>query len=140
MSMQDPISDMLTRIRNGQQAHHTVVRMPSSNAKVAICQVLADEGYIDSYQVDEEKKPTLSVQLKYHSGTPVIEEAQAGQSTGPAHLSSGGRPAERTWRSRRRHRVDQSWRHDGSQSARWRAWVEKCSARSSDRVDGNALR
>jgi small subunit ribosomal protein S8 len=48
--------------------------MPSSNAKVAICQVLQDEGYIAGYQVDESVKPTLNISLRYHNGAPVIEE------------------------------------------------------------------
>jgi small subunit ribosomal protein S8 len=74
MSMQDPISDLLTRIRNAQTANHPDVSMPSSNAKVAICQVLQDEGYIAGYQVDESVKPTLNISLRYHNGAPVIEE------------------------------------------------------------------
>ena len=74
MSMQDPISDLLTRIRNAQSANHPDVSMPSSNAKVDICKVLVEEGYIEGYSVDEAAKPTLSVTLRYHNGNPVIEE------------------------------------------------------------------
>lgn len=74
MSMQDPISDLLTRIRNAQMAKHPEVSMPCSKAKVAICKVLEDEGYIDSYAVAEGDKPTLTVSLRYHNGAPVIEE------------------------------------------------------------------
>ena len=74
MSMQDPIADLLTRIRNAQMANHPSVNMPSSNAKVAICEVLQQEGFIDSFEVDESPKPTLQVSLKYHNGAPVIEE------------------------------------------------------------------
>ena len=74
MSMQDPIADMLTRIRNAQSATHTDVSMPSSKIKQAICQVLQSEGYIEGYSVEEGTKPELNVQLKYHNGTPVIEE------------------------------------------------------------------
>lgn len=74
MSMQDPISDLLTRIRNAQLASHTEVSMPSSKAKVALCAVLRSEGYIGSYEVDEGVKPTLNVQLRYHEGAAVIEE------------------------------------------------------------------
>ncbi len=74
MTMQDPIADMLTRIRNAQQAHHPTVSMPSSKAKVAICRVLEQEGYIDGFEVDEAAKPTLTVTLRYHRGRPVIEE------------------------------------------------------------------
>ena len=74
MSMQDPIADLLTRIRNAQSATHTDVSMPSSKIKQAICQVLQSEGYIEGYSVEEGTKPELNVQLKYHNGTPVIEE------------------------------------------------------------------
>ena len=74
MSMQDPIADLLTRIRNAQSATHTDVSMPSSKIKQAICQVLQSEGYIEGFTVEEGTKPELNVQLKYHNGTPVIEE------------------------------------------------------------------
>ena len=74
MSMQDPIADLLTRIRNAQLANHPDVSMPSSKAKIAICKVLQEEGYIDGYAVEEGAKPTLSVTLRYHNGSPVIEE------------------------------------------------------------------
>lgn len=74
MTMQDPIADMLTRIRNGQMASHPSVSMPSSKLKVAICEVLKREGYIDDYAVDGATRATLSVQLRYDHGNPVIEE------------------------------------------------------------------
>ena len=77
MSMQDPISDMLTRIRNGQAAAKQEVAMPSSKQKVAIAQVLKDEGYIkDFYTQDGEGKPVLKVSLKYFEGQPVIEKVK----------------------------------------------------------------
>lgn len=75
MSMSDPIADLLTRIRNAQMAKLPTVAMPSSKIKVAISKVLQDEGYITSYQVDEnDGKPTLEIELKYFQGKPVIEE------------------------------------------------------------------
>ncbi len=74
MTMQDPIADLLTRIRNGQQAHHPSVSMPNSKLKQAICEVLKNEGYIDGYEVENEGRPTLNVMLRYHRGRPVIEE------------------------------------------------------------------
>jgi len=74
MSMQDPVSDLLTRIRNAQRASHAEVSMPSSRTKQAICKVLQDEGYIESFDVEASAKPTLNVQLRYHNGAPVIEE------------------------------------------------------------------
>ena len=75
MSMSDPISDMLTRIRNAQLANKPSVAMPSSKVKVAIVKVLKDEGYVDDFAVSErEGKVTLEVVLKYYAGRPVIEK------------------------------------------------------------------
>ena len=74
MSMQDPLADMLTRIRNAQMAEKTVVSMPSSKLKAAVAKVLKDEGYIADYQVSGEIKQQLSIELKYFEGKPVIEE------------------------------------------------------------------
>jgi small subunit ribosomal protein S8 len=75
MSMSDPIADLLTRIRNAQMAKLPTVSMPSSKMKIAIAQVLQDEGYVASYQVDENGgKPILNIDLKYFQGKPVIEE------------------------------------------------------------------
>lgn len=74
MSMHDPISDMLTRIRNGQRAAKAAVAMPSSKLKVALAQVLKEEGYIEDFAIaGETKKPVLDIQLKYYAGRPVIE-------------------------------------------------------------------
>jgi small subunit ribosomal protein S8 len=74
MSMSDPIADMLTRIRNGQAAKKSSVRMPASKKKLAIAEVLKDEGYIaDCAVVEADGKPTLEVSLKYFQGKPVIE-------------------------------------------------------------------
>lgn len=78
MSMSDPISDMLTRIRNAQMAEKTVVAMPSSKLKVAIADLLKEEGYVDGYKViaGDGGKATLEIGLKYYSGSPVIEKIQ----------------------------------------------------------------
>jgi len=78
MSMSDPISDMLTRIRNAQMAEKTTVVMPSSKLKVAIAEVLKDEGYVDGFSVikGDGGKATLEIGLKYYSGRPVIEKIQ----------------------------------------------------------------
>lgn len=74
MSMTDPIADMLTRIRNAQRAEKSSVSMPSSKLKVAIAQVLKDEGYIDGFHVyQSDNKPSLEMALKYYAGRPVIE-------------------------------------------------------------------
>ena len=74
MSLQDPIADLLTRIRNAQRARHATVSLPSSKLKTAVCDVLRDEGYIDDYRVDGDGKPMVTVTLRYHEGRPVIEE------------------------------------------------------------------
>ena len=74
MTMTDPISDMLTRIRNGQKARKISVSMPASKAKEAIARVLEDEGYITGFATDGEAAArTLTVELKYFDGVPVIE-------------------------------------------------------------------
>lgn len=74
MSMQDPLADMLTRIRNAQMAEKTVVSMPSSKLKAAVAKVLKDEGYVADFQITGDVKQQLSIELKYFEGKPVIEE------------------------------------------------------------------
>ena len=77
MSMSDPIADMLTRIRNAQMVEKPSVAMPSSKLKVAIAQVLKDEGYIDSFAIKTEGvKSELEISLKYYAGRPVIEKIE----------------------------------------------------------------
>ncbi len=72
--MTDPIADMFTRIRNGQSAAKVAVQMPSSKVKVAIANLLKEEGYISDYSVAGDVKPELSVELKYFNGKEVIEK------------------------------------------------------------------
>jgi small subunit ribosomal protein S8 len=72
--MQDPVADMLTRIRNGQQAAKVDVTMPSSKLKVSVANVLKSEGYIIDYSIAAGPKPELTVELKYFEGRPVIAE------------------------------------------------------------------
>lgn len=75
--MTDPISDMLTRIRNAQLVGKVVVRIPVSRIKTAIAGVLKDEGYIEDFTtVDNDDKPELELTLKYYQGRPVIEKIQ----------------------------------------------------------------
>ena len=77
MSMSDPIADLLTRIRNAQMVAKASVSIPSSKVKVAIAQVLKDEGYIDGFQVKSEGgKSELEISLKYYAGRPVIERIE----------------------------------------------------------------
>lgn len=89
MSMQDPIADFLTRIRNACAVSMLTVSMPSSKMKLAICKVLEDEGYILGYSVEGTDKPQLTVQLKYLDGVSVIEE-----------LRRVSRPGLRVYRTR----------------------------------------
>jgi small subunit ribosomal protein S8 len=90
MSMSDPIADMLTRIRNAQMVEKTSVVMPASKLKVAIAQVLKDEGYVENFAVVGDKaKPQLEVILKYYAGRPVIE-----------HIERVSRPGLRVYKGR----------------------------------------
>lgn len=74
MTMQDPIADMLTHIRNAQAVGHPDVTMPSSKIKTQIAQVLLEEGYIEGHETAGDVKVTLTIKLKYLRGKPVIEE------------------------------------------------------------------
>jgi small subunit ribosomal protein S8 len=75
--MTDPIADMLTRVRNGQKARKVSVAMPASSAKIAVAKVLKDEGYITDYAAEGEGvSATLTIELKYFEGVPVIERVQ----------------------------------------------------------------
>lgn len=76
MSMQDPIADMLTRIRNGLSARKENISMPLSKQKKAIASLLLKEGYIQSFEVIKEKNLLLSINLKYHENKPVVEMLQ----------------------------------------------------------------
>ena len=89
MSMSDPISDMLTRIRNGQGARLKNVSMPASRRKEAIAAVLRDEGYIEGFSVVDQpgNRREMTVELKYFDGKPVIES-----------LRRVSRPGLRTYR------------------------------------------
>ena len=76
MTMQDPMADLLTRIRNAQLANISEVEIPCSATKVSVVKVLKDEGYIEGYNVEETEKgkSTLTISLKYFGGRPVIEQ------------------------------------------------------------------
>lgn len=76
MSMQDPIADLLTRIRNGQASGKVMVSMPSSKQKLAIANLLLKEGYIASVNVSGDTKKVLEIGLKYYEGKPVVEMIQ----------------------------------------------------------------
>ena len=74
MTMQDPIADLLTRIRNAQLAGHESVVIPHSKLKGEVIRVLKEEGYIEAYQVSDDAKTVIEVTLKYSKGVPVIEK------------------------------------------------------------------
>lgn len=76
MSMHDPIADLLTRVRNAQQARHEVLEMPNSRVKQEVTRVLKEEGYIEDFSVAAEAggKANLRIRLKYYQGQPVIDE------------------------------------------------------------------
>ena len=77
MSLNDPIGDMIARIKNSQLRNHKKVELPSSNFKVKIADVLKNEGYIIDYSVSsEDKKSKLEIKLKYNYGSPVISSIQ----------------------------------------------------------------
>jgi small subunit ribosomal protein S8 len=90
MSMSDPIADMLTRIRNAQMVQKSIVVMPASKIKMAIAQVLKDEGYIDGFVArGQGSKHELEISLKYYAGRPVIE-----------HIERVSRPGLRVYKGR----------------------------------------
>ena len=73
MSLSDPIGDMIARVKNAQSRNHKKVELPSSNFKVKIAEILKNEGFVKDFKVNSEKnKSLLSLELKYHSGNPVI--------------------------------------------------------------------
>ncbi len=89
MSLSDPIGDMIARIKNAQLRNHKVVELPSSNFKISISEILKSEGYIIDYKINNEtKKPTLSINLKYHSGNPVISTIERTSKPGRRIFSS----------------------------------------------------
>ena len=73
MSLSDPIGDMIARVKNAQARNHKKVELPSSNFKSKIADILKNEGFIKDFKIfDEDNKSILSLELKYHSGNPVI--------------------------------------------------------------------
>jgi small subunit ribosomal protein S8 len=89
MSLSDPIGDMLARIKNAQMRNHKKVQLPSSNFKVKISDILKSEGFVKDYKVDKEtNKPVLTIDLKYHSGSPVISTIERVSKPGRRIFSS----------------------------------------------------
>ena len=89
MSLSDPIGDMIARIKNAQMRNHKKVDLPSSNFKKKIADILKNEGFIKDFKVStEEKKNILSLELKYHSGNPVISNFERVSKPGRRIFSS----------------------------------------------------
>ena len=90
MSLQDPLADMFTRIRNAQSRAKPSVDMPSSKLKVAVAKILLEEGYVRGYNEDDGAIKTLTIELKYFQGRPVIDM-----------IKRFSRPGVRRYRSKR---------------------------------------
>ena len=89
MSLSDPIGDMIARVKNAQARSHKKVELPSSNFKSKIADILKNEGFIKDFKINkEDNKPTLSLELKYHSGNPVISAFERISKTGRSIFSS----------------------------------------------------
>ena len=89
MSLSDPIGDMIARVKNAQARNHSKVELPSSNFKTKIAGILKNEGFIKDYKIlNDEKKPTLLLELKYHSGNPVINNFERVSKPGRRIFSS----------------------------------------------------
>ena len=89
MSLSDPIGDMISRVKNAQARNHKKVELPSSNFKSKIADILKNEGFIKDFKViSEDKKPILLLELKYHSGNPVISSFERVSNPGRRIFSS----------------------------------------------------
>ena len=89
MSFSDPIGDMIARVKNAKLRNHKKVELPSSNFKSKIADILKNEGFIKDFSVsDQKKKPVLSLELKYHSGNPVISNFERVSKPGRRIFSS----------------------------------------------------
>ena len=89
MSLSDPIGDMIARIKNAQSRSHKKVNLPSSNFKIKIADILKNEGFIKDFKVENvDNKSTLSLELKYHSGNPVISNFERVSKPGRRIFSS----------------------------------------------------
>ena len=88
MSLSDPIGDMIARIKNAQVRNHKKVDLPSSNFKMKIADILKNEGFIKDFKINKENnKPLLSLELKYHSGNPVISTFERVSTVSYTHLT-----------------------------------------------------
>ena len=89
MSLSDPIGDMIARVKNAQARNHKKVDLPSSNFKTKIADILKNEGFIKDFKINSsDKKSVLSLELKYHSGNPVISSFERVSKPGRRIFSS----------------------------------------------------
>ena len=89
MSLSDPIGDMIARVKNAQLRSHKKVELPSSNFKNKIADILKNEGFIKDFKIlSDDKKPILALELKYHSGNPVISNFERVSKPGRRIFSS----------------------------------------------------
>ena len=89
MSLSDPIGDMIARVKNAQARNHKKVDLPSSNFKTKIADILKNEGFIKDFKINlNDKKSVLSLELKYHSGNPVISSFERVSKPGRRIFSS----------------------------------------------------
>ena len=90
MSLSDPIGDMIARVKNAQDRNHKKVELPSSNFKAKIADILKNEGFIKDFKINTENnnKSILSMELKYHSGNPVISNFERVSKPGRRIFSS----------------------------------------------------
>ena len=89
MSLSDPIGDMIARVKNAQARNHKKVELPSSNFKAKIADILKNEGFIKDFKIEnKENKATLLLELKYHSGNPVISSFERVSKPGRRIFSS----------------------------------------------------
>ena len=89
MSLSDPIGDMIARVKNAQERNHKMVALPSSNFKAKIADILKNEGFIKDFKISsDENKNILSLELKYHSGNPVINNFERVSKPGRRIFSS----------------------------------------------------
>ena len=130
MSINDPLGDMLTRIRNAQMRHKAKVTTPASKLSERVLDVLAEEGYIRGYARVDYKggRSEFEIELKYFDGQPAINEIQARVEAGPARLFLGQGSAHRRQRSWRRHPVDAEGRDVGCARPRPRMSAARSSA------------
>ena len=134
MAMNDPLGDMLTRIRNAQMRRKGKVSTPGSRLRAHVLDVLQAEGYIRGYSTTDygNGRTEFEIELKYYDGEPVIRQIERVSKPGRRVYSAVDRHAARRQRARHHHRFDAEGRHGRSCLRASRMSAAKCSAGSSD--------